>query len=96
MRAIVRDAIKKRFQRDIQPNDPVTHSAESYSNSQNNSQDYEPTTKRGRINHDYILFMLGEYYETDCEIVSPATIEDEIKLYLSEKIVNRNPTLLFG
>lgn len=58
--------------------------------------DYEPTTKRGHINHDYILFMLGEYYETDCEIVSPATIEDEIKLYLSEKIVNRNPTLLFG
>lgn len=69
-KAVVRDAIKTRFQRDIQPNDPVAHGAESDLDSQNNTQDYEPTTKCGRINQDDMLFLLGEYYETDCEIVS--------------------------
>lgn len=69
-KAVVRDAIKTRFQRDIQPSDPVAHGAESDSDSQNNTQDYEPKTKCGRINQDDMSFLLGEYYETDCEIVS--------------------------
>ncbi|XP_062618085.1 E3 SUMO-protein ligase ZBED1-like [Saccostrea cucullata] len=88
-RTVVQEAIKSYFQRDttdILPNEPVAE--KSCSDSQNNSQEYEPTTKRGRINQDDMSYLLGEYYETDCEIVAPATIEDEIKLYVSEKIVN--------
>lgn len=54
---------------------PINHAvapgAELDSDSQDNLQDYEPTTKRGHINQDdVVLACIGEYYETDCKSVA--------------------------
>ena len=64
--------------------EPETDDASA--NSAQNDPGYVPC-KRGRLEQEDMQFLLGEFFEPDCEVITPTDISSKISLYKADRAV---------